>query len=180
MNRDPIGEHVEPFVSRVAGDYRATTALSDIALGGVLGVRVAAIDTRSPETEPADLVVSLGAASGAIGWEEHLVSLGRLARKALVVVVPNPERLGLRHGARGPRVTDLARVLWRIGRVRERAYLDVPRLVAAGHRGAMHVPVGPLVRRTAGMQAFVVDTAPRTPQARLRLRTVGTGDRRAE
>ena len=93
--------------------------------------------------------------------------LGERARSALLVVARNAERIG-RHAE--PGVVALARVLWQIGRVREHAYLGLPRL--AGASAIVQVPAGVLVRRTARWHVFVVETAPRTPQARRRLGVV--------
>jgi hypothetical protein len=130
----------------------------------------------------ADMVVSFDAPPYVHDWQRYIAHLAGTAGKVLVVVVRNPQRLqfaGVRaHPGRETLV--LAPVLWAAGRVREHAYLGVPRVVsflanARRKRAPVDVvqgPVGAGVRRTAALHAFVVDTAPRTPQARRRLRTV--------
>jgi hypothetical protein len=153
---------VQRFVERVARAYGASTVASDAELGA--GEEVGS---------RADLVVSVEAPSRIERWPEHLARLGKLAGKALVVIVSNPER-GWPLSDGGLDTTELARVLWEAGRVRERAYLALPSLVA-GLRGghAREGRVSLLVRRTARLLAFVVDTAPRTPQGRRRLARAG-------
>lgn len=117
---------------------------------------------------PFDLAVSLDAPGRTARWEEHLGALARLARMAVVVLTRNAERIG---GPAGPTATALAGVLWQLGRVREHAYLAGPRILGRGE--VVQAPAGTLVRRLAQLHAFVVDTAPRTPQARRRLAQVG-------
>jgi hypothetical protein len=159
---------VREFVDRVATTYGATTVMmaSREALGGA---------------QPSDLVVSMHAETQAEDWDGYLRSIAVLARKVLVVVGPNLERVGARGRVDDPFETvRIAPILWSVGRVREHAYLDVPRLVArlagAEQRGTrldvVQAPAGALVRRAAPLHAFVVDTAPRSPQARRRLRAV--------
>jgi hypothetical protein len=156
------------YVERVAQAYGAATVACDADYGAGPSVRI-----LEPEGEGADLVVSVDPASRGASWAEHVARLGRLARKALVVIVPNADR-GWPLARETLSTVELASVLWQVGRVRERAYLSVPRLAAGlGVPEESQVPVGPIVRRTARWQAYVVDTAPRTPQARRRLRTVG-------
>jgi hypothetical protein len=170
-----MSEGVRRFVDRVARACAAARVLSDTDYGGGAEVLILHRGVSARDVEPADLVVSLDAPSRADGWAEHLVTLGELARKALVVVVRNPERPW--PPGDGPAAVELAGVLWRVGRVRERVYLGMPALVAALlGEDVVAVPAGVLVRRTALFQAFVVDTSPRTPQARRRLRM--TQDRR--
>jgi voltage-gated potassium channel Kch len=129
--------------------------------------------------ERADLIVAVGGADlvhGRGAWRERLAEVGSRAAKALVVVLPNAERLGA-GGLLGIGNAQLVRSLWELGRVREHAYLVFPRAVEVlgAARGQViapdlaHAPVGAMLRRTAHLQAFVVDTAPRTPQARRRL-----------
>jgi hypothetical protein len=154
---------VSRFVERVARAYGAMTVVNDSEVEAGAGASASAA---------ADVIVSVDAPSRVPGWAEHLLALGRRARKALVVIVSNPERAWpLRPDGADP--IELARVLWEAGRVKERAYLAVPALVAAlGGGEARHASVRLLVRRSARWQAFVVDVTPRTPQARRRLRTV--------
>jgi hypothetical protein len=167
-------------VEHVAVAHSAGRILSDADYGGGAAVQVVRPGAVAPDVPPADLVVSLDAPSRARPWEAHVRALGRLARKVLVVFVRNPERPRLRLGAPAPGLAEVAGVLWSVGRVRERAYLGLPALLArrVGHDDAIPVPVGFFVRRTAALQAFVVDTTPRTPQARRRLRTVAEEGRK--
>lgn len=163
------GEEVRRFVERTAGEYAVSTALSDAEYGGGREVRLLAPGTGDGDLPEADLVVSFDAPSRAPAWGKHLLRLGKMARKALVVFVQNPECVWpLRYG-RAASMIEVAGILWQVGRVREHAYLDVPRLVAGVCGGEpSFVPVGLLARRTARLQAFAVDTRPRTPQARRR------------
>jgi hypothetical protein len=161
-------EAVARLVERVTATYGIETRLE---------IHEDALDVLTP----ADLVVSFGSLSRAVDWDGHLRSLASLARKLLVVVVPNPERIGSPRWGRGSRETlSLARVLWDVGRVREHEYLVVPAVFATMARlpgdsassVVLRGPLGAMVRRVARLHAFVVDTVPRTPQARRRLRTV--------
>jgi hypothetical protein len=173
-----VTEEVRRFATRVAGAYAASSVISDAQYGGGREVRLIGPGTVGGDVVPADqvdLVVSFDAPSRTPRWEEHLSYLGRLARKALVVVVRNPDRGWPLRSRGGASMVDLAGVLWKAGRVRERAYLGVPRVVGGPSEGEpSFAPVGLLVRRTARLQAFVVDTTPRTPQARRRLRVSGS------
>jgi len=161
------------FVQSVAAAYGAATVLADATLaGGPAGpaeVRVESPDALAAGVERVDLVVSFDAPARGAGWEPYLVALANRAQKVLLVFVGNAERPG---GGTSPHTTALARVLWQVGRVREHAYLGLPRLVAASE--VVQAPAGVLVRRTARLHAFVVDTAPRTPQARRRLRVAAS------
>jgi hypothetical protein len=135
-------------------------------------------DPFAPAALPeADLVVSYDAAPQIADWERYLEALARAARKALLVIVPNPDH-ALDHERHPGRETDrLGRVLWGVGRVREHAFLAVPAwmpMLRAIHGsqvvdGTVQAPAGRWVRLSAPLHAFVVDTAPRTPQARRRL-----------
>jgi len=127
------------------------------------------------------MVVSFGAPANGAGWEGTLRAFARQADKLVVVVVGNPDRIGAPPGERVNGGTlSLAPLLWEVGRVREHEYLCIPRIVSILGRlrsdsvssVALHGPLGAAVRRSARLHAFVVDVAPRTPQARRRLRTV--------
>ena len=126
----------------------------------------------------ADLVVSFDAPPYVRDWQRYIARLASVAGKVLLVVVRNPERLDFSGGAAhvGRETQGLAPVLWGSGRVREHVYLAVPKVVSVirnlankGSPDAVQAPAGAGVRRTARLHAFVVDTAPRTPQARRRL-----------
>lgn len=107
-----------------------------------------------------------------------LERLAASARKVLVVFTGNGERVGAPSSAF--RTCDIAPLLWAVGRVRDHAYFGLPAPVAALVRwrrggdlpGVLHAPVPTVVSRSAQLHAFVVDTTPRTPQARRRLRTM--------
>ncbi len=157
---------IATLVERASRSCQAASMLTDPAPPG------------SDRPERADLVVSLGVTTGGGEWRGRLRELAGRAAKVLVVVVRNPDRVGSRGSREGSETLDLAGVLWELGRVREHAYLVLPRAVEvlAAVQGRLlspdvaAAPVGVLVRRTARLHAFVVDTAPRTPQARRRLR----------
>jgi hypothetical protein len=155
---DPL----EPYLARWKTEYGVTSALevADPSPG-----RVAAL-------EPSDLVIVRSGRALAGSWRDELRTLGRLARKLLVVVTSNPDRAGFRAGQAlglGPPDGEMARteliapVLWELGRVRDHVYLDSPRWADATSR---------LGRRLARLHAFAVDMRPRTPQARRRLTQV--------
>jgi hypothetical protein len=121
----------------------------------------------------ADMVVSFDAPPGVPQWQDYVAAVARAARKVLVMVLPNPERLFIAASRSGGQAAGLAQVLWSVGRVREHAYLDVPAWVlalqGAPAQSVVQSPAGVAVRLAAPLHAFVVDTAPRTPQARRRL-----------
>jgi hypothetical protein len=132
-----------------------------------------------------DLVlVHGGALSG--DWQAALASLSKHAVKLVMLVVDNPRAWpaqarsllssvggswvkrsngeaenGLNGHASWGKTSELAPVLWEIGRVREHVFLDVPPL---GIRSPSLAP------RLASRHAFVIDVTPRSPQARRRLR----------
>ena len=128
-------------------------------------------------------------------WQATLAALGKLATKVLIVVAENPSAWplqarafidlvtggnGAKAGARANgstapapwegwgRTSELAPVLWEIGRVREHEFLDVPPLAARSPSLVRFAP------RLAAEHAFVVDVTPRSPQARRRLQRLGT------
>jgi hypothetical protein len=161
-------EAVTRLIARVVALYGIETRL-EVSTGPLEGLA------------PADLVVSRDGASWPSDVGRHLRSLATLARKVLLVVVSNPERLGSERQGRSSRETlSLAPVLWELGRVREHEYLVIPRALEmlnrltddAASSAVLRGPLGAMVRRTAMLHAFVVDLAPRTPQARRRLRAV--------
>jgi hypothetical protein len=156
---------VRALVARVASDYGARTVASDTELGSP-GYVVRAPGAWADGGEGADLVVSVDPAASP-RWEAYLAVLGKQARRALLVLARNAERPG--QGS-GPDTAALAEVLWRIGRVREHAYLGLPAILSTAP--VVSVPAGRLIRKTARLHAFVVDTMPRTPQARRRLLAV--------
>jgi len=129
-----------------------------------------------------DLVVSFEGPPFPADWPTYFFDLARRARKLLVVIVRNPDRVGFARPHASLRQTSrLAPFLWQLGRVRDHVYLGVPWPVAGaltvfggGASAEVHrEPVSVVVRRTALLHAFVVDTAPRTrQQAKKRLRTL--------
>jgi hypothetical protein len=171
-DRDAV--FVSRLVQSVAAACGASTVMADDALagspGGATAVRVVTPAAAAEGAERVDLVVSFDAPAHGAGWEAYFAALARRAEKSLLVVVRNAERPGQ---GTAPDTSAIARVLWQVGRVRQHVYLGVPRFFASAD--VVPVPAGLLVRRTARLHAFVVDTAPRTPQARRRLRTVATG-----
>jgi hypothetical protein len=127
----------------------------------------------------ADLVVWGIETHRTADWPEGLRAAAARAKRALVVVVRNAERLGANGEAFG--TLEIAPVLWGLGRVRDHAYLALPKALGAAlsvrfafaPTDVLHAPVPALVRRTARLHGFVVDITPRTPQARRRLRALG-------
>jgi hypothetical protein len=164
---------VARLVDRAAHGFEAVTTLYDPPP-----------DSDADASAHADLVVCFdpyGSAAAASDALARVADLASRAAKGLVVVLENPDRVGF--GSKASNGSGaVARLLWELGRVRDHAYLVFPRAVealgaVAGQVVAPDValaPVGPLVRRTARLHAFVVDTAPRTRQARRRLRIAGT------
>jgi hypothetical protein len=167
---DAVAHEIGVFVRGVADRVGAATVLLDAEVEGGTGngreARIVGLGGH-PGEGPYDLVVAVDAPLRTADWEPYLGERAKLARKALIVVTVNADRASARGG--GPDTVAIAGVLWRVGRVREHVYLGVPRLVAPGPVSA---PASRWVRWTARRHAFVVDTAPRTPQARRRLRTV--------
>jgi hypothetical protein len=121
----------------------------------------------------ADMVVSFDAPRCVPQWQDYVAAVARAARKVLVMVLPNPDRLLFAASHPRDQTSALARVLWSVGRVREHAYLGVPSWVlalqGAPAESVVQSPAGVAVRLAAPLHAFVVDTSPRTPQARRRL-----------
>jgi hypothetical protein len=162
---------VRRFIDRVATQY------------GAQSVEEGAAALAAGAGPAADLVVSFEGPAHRPQWEEYVVALSRTARKILIVIVPNPERMFDRVAHPAGETSNIARVLWSVGRVREHAYLGVPPWVRALQRArgrsvaedTMQAPVGLSVRLAAPLHAFVVDTAPRTPQARRRLGLAAAG-----
>ena len=140
-------------------------------------------DTGADTTarERPDLIVACEVGVGAIDWEPRLHALVERAATGLVLVTDNPHRLGGSVLARRDDGLEMARLLWQLGRVRDCVYLVFPLVIenVAAPTGGMvgpevaRAPGGALVRRTAHLMAYVVDTTPRTPQARRRLRMTG-------
>jgi hypothetical protein len=172
---------------------RVTVALSRAEDEAHVRTSYARVGAPAPETRvvsdplddafpAADMVVSFDAAPYVRDWQRYISRLASVAAKILLVVVRNPERLDALNSVahEGRETPSLAPVLWASGRVREHVYLGVPRVVSVlsniANGGptldAVQAPAGASVRRTARLHAFVVDTAPRTPQARRRLRTL--------
>ncbi|MGH7271981.1 MAG: hypothetical protein ACREJ3_16245, partial [Polyangiaceae bacterium] len=123
------GINVTVAVSNAAEGNRVRLAY--VKAGGTAPeVRVLAGDFAVGSLPAADLVVSFDALSHVSQWESYLSGLARLARKALVVVLRNPERLAWRRSGDAARAThSVAPVLWAAGRVREHAYLIVPEIL---------------------------------------------------
>lgn len=211
--------------------------------GNHVDVRVSE-PSRLETLPPSDLVIAYHALPLVDDWRGYLRSLAKLARKALIVTVCNPDNWGVaairwagrlrgRRDLEAPetwRTEVLAPELWSIGRVRDHVYFDAPwwpdlqvapgqslldrarQLLAqrrrevrftAGEQGARLAErfvygadrwpyfggdgwvdelLPALLRhpgfdgsrmrlgsRIAHLHAFVVDTQPRTPQARRRL-----------
>jgi hypothetical protein len=151
-------------------DDAATADTMRAAYGPSADVRLASDERPMPKC---DLVVVHGAAPGAGGdWRGPLAALVKNAQKLAVVVAPNPRsavsrvRSVIGRGADGWGATEgLAPVLWDLGRVRDHVWLETSRL---GERLAQRAPG--FTRALSRSHAFVVDVAPRSRQARRKLR----------
>ena len=117
------------------GVYERSAAASSV------DVRVVRDPTRAADELPAsDLVIAYHALSLVEDFRAYVRTLAKLARKALVVTVCNPQNWGVAairlagrlRGLRGLepppawRTDVLAPELWTIGRVREHVYFDAP------------------------------------------------------
>lgn len=159
-------------VAAVASEADARAARAAYAGAPHAEVRVARDLLALPRC---DLVLSYDTLSRAADWRAELAALAARAQRVLVVVVPHP-RAGIDRITRGVlpavcRTEVLAPALWEVGRVREHVYLDGD----FPGRGALGSIASALSARLdahlARLHAFVVDTTPRTPQARRRLPT---------
>ncbi|MGH7439097.1 MAG: hypothetical protein ACRENE_25695 [Polyangiaceae bacterium] len=158
------------LVERAAIERQAATIEYDSAAR----VGAAGVDAQ----ERPDLIVACEVGVGAIEWEPRLEDLVRRAAKGLVLVTDNPHRLAGNTSARRDDRLDVARLLWQLGRIRDCVYLVFPHLVEslAAPTGWIvapdlaRAPANTLVRRAAHLLGYVVDTTPRTPQARRRRR----------
>ncbi len=115
----------------LARDVYATAAPAGRA--PVVDVRV--VDpSRVAELPAADLVLVYHALPFVEDWEDYLRTLGKLARKVLVVATCNPDNWGfmavsLMGRVKAPdvwRTETLAPVLWELGHVRDHVYFDAP------------------------------------------------------
>jgi hypothetical protein len=167
------GLDVTVAVSRV--DEEATARLGYAEMAVIPEITCVADPLAQGALPQADLVISFDAPPSVPSWQEYVLALARAARKVLIVVVRNPDRVLSGPSHAGHQTRGLAGVLWSAGRVREHVYLGAPFWVTALRRArgqfaeAVESPAGAAVLLTAPLHAFVVDTAPRTPQARRRL-----------
>jgi hypothetical protein len=118
-----------------AGTARAIYAAAGAA--GAAEVRVEEPLRLAEDLPVCDMVIAYHALGAVADWSSYLGRLARLARRVLVLTVPNPARwrrgvVGGLAGLRGEgpdassRTSALAPVLWEIGRVREHVYFDCP------------------------------------------------------
>jgi hypothetical protein len=169
---------VRRFVSEWARRCSATTALVYMPAGtrptpaafAPNGVKVLFAAPNAKDPVVSDVVVLWAVLEEAEDWRALLREAASFAKKLLIAVVSNPRPWeGLLHAGGGRRADSdprrtavLAPVLWELGRVRAHDYLAVPAWFE-------RMPAEGLVARVARLHAFVVDTAPRTPQGRRRL-----------
>ena len=233
-----------PVVSAVSSDPQAVVTDAVYAsVGAKVTMRVLGDASDVSELEPADLVIVYHALTFVPDWRVYLRSIGRLAKKLLVVTTCNPDNWGVSAmrwvgrlrgiaGVEPPaswHTQTLAPALWEAGRVREHVYFDCPwwpdlpgisagqslkdrvaqllgknmqftpdaaartklatRYVYGRERWPYFGGAGwadellpallrhpslegaspVLARRSSHLHAFVVDTAPRSPQAKRRL-----------
>jgi hypothetical protein len=233
--------------SALPSEEKARIARAVYARAGAAGAEVRVLtDPRraAEELPPSDLVIAYHSLPLVDDWRAYLRAIAKLARKALVVTVCNPDNWGvaaIRLAGRLRKRSDLeppetwrtevlAPELWSLGRVRDHVYFDAPwwpdlqvspgqslldrtRQLFGRRRGSLRFTAEQsgaalaerfvygadrwpyfggdgwvdelfpaLVRhpgfdgtrsawrvRVAHLHAFVVDTRPRTPQARRRL-----------
>jgi hypothetical protein len=147
-------------LTRVVGAWKSAYGLSTAYAEpgeGSEALAAAGFDVAAPfEGAPSRDVAVV---EGAIGddWGDRAARAAALCSKAVVVVTP----AGRAPGARP--IEAIAPHLWRLGRVREREAYDF----AVPFADVLPTSVR---RRLARHEAFLVDIAPRTPQARLRRR----------
>ncbi len=97
-------------------------------------VRVVADETSVRDLPPSDMVLVYHALPFVDDWRSYLATLGKLARKVLVVATCNPDNWGFTAvrwmgRVQAPTVwqtATLAPALWELGRVREHVYFDAP------------------------------------------------------
>ncbi len=125
------------IVSAVASEEAQAVArrvYAAVAPQGDVDVRVVADEARVAELPPSDMVLVYHALPFVQEWRRYLSTLGKLARKVLVVATCNPDNWGFTAvrwlgGSEAPTVwktETLAPALWELGRVRDHVYFDAP------------------------------------------------------
>jgi hypothetical protein len=97
-------------------------------------VRVVSDEARVGELPGSDLVLVYHALPFVDDWKRYLQTMGKLAKKVLVVATCNPHNWGFTAvswigGVKAPdvwRTETLAPELWNLGRVRDHVYFDAP------------------------------------------------------
>jgi hypothetical protein len=106
-----------------------------VARGRGTSVEVRVADpSRVDELPKSDLVLVYHALPFVQDWRKYLATLGKLARKVLIVATCNPDNWGFRAVSLMGRVTapdvwrteTLAPALWELGHVRDHVYFDAP------------------------------------------------------
>jgi hypothetical protein len=124
-------------VSTVPTEAAATIARGVYALcapEAAVDVRVVDDEKKAVDLPPSDLVLVYHALPFVRDWRAYLQTLGRLAKKVLVVATCNPDNWGFTAVSwvgrvRAPdvwRTETLAPALWELGRVRDHVYFDAP------------------------------------------------------
>ena len=135
------GLHATSSVQNDAQAAVARAVYERAGAGKEADVRVVADPMRAArELSPCDLVVAYHALPLVADWRAYLRILAKLAKKALVVCVCNPDNWGVTairlasmvRGLAGLRPPDvwqtavLGPELWNVGRVRDHVYFDAP------------------------------------------------------
>lgn len=122
-------------------EHAAITRAVYASCGADKNVRVVVADEKDVSTlPPSDMVICYHALSFVSDWKSYLAEVSKLAKKALVVAVCNPDNWGVSvmkslarlRGNRnaGPpehwHTEVLAPELWQVGRVRHHTYFDAP------------------------------------------------------
>ncbi len=155
-----------PSTVAVVGDgFELSSALAPLEARGV----TVALEPATRLGDRVDVMVDILSPAPGEDWQEELRTLGRMAARALIVAVPNPAQVPARArrwasrdpgGAAAGDTLALAPILWAVGRVKEHVFLGAPTWAATIRR---------IEEALSPVHAFVVDTTPRTRQAKRRL-----------
>jgi hypothetical protein len=128
------GVKVTAAVASDRGAAIARGVYDRVAPKAAVDVRVVSDERKVGELPQSDLVLVYHALPYVDDWRAYLATMGKLARKVLVVATCNPDNWGftavrLVGGVKAPdvwRTETLAPALWDLGRVREHVYFDAP------------------------------------------------------
>ncbi len=128
------GVKVTSAVTSERGAEIARGVYARVAPTATVDVRVVSDERQVGGLPQSDLVLVYHALPFVDDWRTYLATMGKLARKVLVVATCNPDNWGfaavsLIGGAKAPdvwRTETLAPALWDLGRVRDHVYFDAP------------------------------------------------------